>query len=84
MKLTETMLRKMIQEERRNLQSKRKPINESFSDATEGLYRAMEEFLESHMHEFGHEDPRRACDKLEDEVSGFCEGFIGEFQDDEY
>ena len=82
MKLTESMLRRMIQEESRKL-SRRKKVNESpyqnersqsVAGALDDLMNSAENFLDSYMSEMG-EDPERACQALMDEIAGFCEGF---------
>jgi len=84
MKLTENMLRKMIQEESKkiaNSSGKRKQkINESLSRALEDLYSAMQDYVEAYIEQAGFEDTEGACDSLRNEVKGFCSGFLGEFQ----
>ena len=86
MKLTESMLRRMIQEESRKL-SRRKKVNESpyqiersqsVAGALDDLMNSAENFLDSYMSEMG-EDPERACQALMDEIAGFCKGFTGNY-----
>jgi len=83
MKLTESMLRKMIQEESKkiaNSSGKRKQkINESLSRASEDLYNAMQEYVEAYIEHFEFEDVEGACNSLRNGVEGFCSGFLGEF-----
>lgn len=88
MKLTETMLRKMIQEERSMIKSKgRKRINESLDSAAEALYDAMTEYVDVWIADADVEDPDRelraavdsACEALKKEVQGFCDGFSEEY-----
>lgn len=83
MKLTESMLRKMIQEESRKIDNssrkRKQKINESLGRASEDLYSAMQDYVEAYIEQADFEDAEGACDSLRNEVDGFCSGFLGEF-----
>lgn len=80
-RLTEATLRRIVREEAEKLKGKRR-LNESQAAATEALSAAMEEYVDQMtMAGFG---PDETCSMLQDEVSGWCEGFLGELEGPEY
>ena len=85
MKLTESMLRKMIQEESRKAagssKKRKQKINESLANATEELYSAVENYLSEFIDQSDFEDAEGACAALKSEIDGICSGFLGEYQE---
>jgi histone H3/H4 len=83
MKLTESMLRKMIQEESRKAagssRKRKQKLNESLGRASEELYNAMQDYVEAYIEQTDFEDTEGACTSLQNEVDGFCSGLLGEY-----
>ena len=69
MKITESQLRKIVREEARKVK-----LNESQASAEEGLFNAMEEYIDQMtLAGFGYD---QICGMMKDNVNGFCEQFI--------
>jgi len=80
-RLTEAALRRIVREETEKLKGKRR-LNESQAAASEALSAAMEEYVDQMaMAGFG---PEEACAMLQDEVSGWCEGYLADAEGGEY
>ena len=69
MRITESQLRKIVREEARKVK-----LNESQASAEEGLFNAMEEYIDQMtLAGFGYD---QICGMMKDNVNGFCEQFI--------
>ena len=80
-KLTEATLRRIVREEAGKFRRGRR-LNESQAAATEALSNAMEEYMD-HMTMAGI-DPEDACAMMQDEVRGWCEGYLNDVAGPEY
>lgn len=69
MKITESQLRKIVREEARKVK-----LNESQASAEEGLFNAMEEYIDQMtLAGFGYKE---ICEMMKDQAAGFCDEFI--------
>lgn len=80
-KLTEAALRRIVREEAGKFRRGRR-LNESQAAATEALSNAMEEYMDQMT--MAGIDPEDACAMMQDEVRGWCEGYLNDVAGPEY
>ncbi len=80
-KLTEATLRRIVREEAGKFRRGRR-LNESQAAATEALSNAMEEYMDQMT--MAGIDPEDACAMMQDEVRGWCEGYLNDVAGPEY